>query len=227
MKKKTIAMLVLSLAAITMLLSFTSKTETITSLPGNEVVTGDTKATNIKNMHEAYKAEVISSAKYDAYSQKAEEEGHEQIAMMFSALSKAKSIHADNHQAALEEAGETIPEIEPNFTVGSTRENLQDAIADENKKVNKMYPQFSSTADRAGDRTSLKSLNYAYKTALKHVDYHQKALAALDNNDVKSLPSVFFVCPTCGNIYDSELPERCEVSNTPSENFHEISDRTW
>lgn len=227
MKKTTFAMLVVTLASITMLLSFTSKPETKTFLPGNEVLTGDTKAAHIKNMHEAYKAEVTSSAKYDAYSQKADEEGHQQIAMMFSALSKAKSIHADNHKAALEEAGENIPEVEPNIKVNSTRENLKDALGEEDMKINKMYPQFSSTAERVDDQTSLKSLTYAHKTAQKHRDMNQRALAALENNDVESLPSVFYVCPNCGNIYETDLPERCEVSGTSSEDFHEISDQTW
>ncbi len=227
MKKTTLTMLVVALASITMLLSFTNKTETKTYLTDNEIVTSDTKATNIKNMHEAYKAEVISSAKYEAYSQKAEEEGHSQIAMMFSALSKAKSIHADNHMAALEETGETVPEIEPNFNVKSTHENLKDAIDEENMKINKMYPQFSSTAERVDDQTSLKSLTYAHKTAQKHRDMNQRALAALENNDVESLPSVFYVCPNCGNIYENDLPERCEVSGTSSKDFLEISDQTW
>lgn len=220
-------MLVGTVAVVTMLLSFTNKTEPKTALPENKVVTTDNKSVNLKNMQKAYKAEVISSAKYGAYSEKAEEEGHHQIAMMFNAISKAKSIHADNHQAVLEEEKEFIPEIEPNFNVKSTAENLRDAIEDENNKINTMYPEFTSKADRAMHQPSLKSLNYAYKTAVKHRDYHERALLALVNNNIESLPTVYFICPTCGNVCDTNIPGKCDVSKTSSENFIEVSDRTW
>ena len=227
MKKTTFALMVSTLAVITILLSFTNKTETKSSVPENKTVLVDGKSVNLMNLKDAYKAEIISSAKYAAYSEKAEEEGHHQIAMMFNALSKAKGIHADNHQAVLEDAGETVPEVDPKFEVRSTKQNLEDAIAEEDHKISTMYPKFITNADNIGDLSSLESLNYAHKTALKHKDYHARALVALENNNVESLSSAYFVCPTCGNIFDSDIPEQCDVSMTPSEDFIEVSDQSW
>lgn len=213
-----------AIAATTMLLSFTIKTETKASLSENKVVTVDCKAVHVKNMQTAYKDAVNASAKYEAFSEKAEDEGHHQVAMMFNVLSRAKIIHADNHQAALEESRQTVPDIKPKFEVRSTQENLKDAIGEENNRINAMYPKFISDADKAGDHTSLKSLNYAHKTTLKHADYLNRALAALENGNGQSLPTEYFVCATCGHIYDAEAPESCKVCGTNSEDFIEISD---
>lgn len=217
-------MLVGTIAAITMLLSFTIKTETKASLPGNTVITGDSKAVHFKNMQTAYKDAVTASAKYDAFSEKAEDEGQHQVAMMFNALSRAKSIHADNHQAALVESGQTVPEIDPKFEVRSTHENLKDAISEENNRINAMYPKFITDADKAGERSSLRSLNYAHKATLKHADFLNRALVALENDNGQSLSTMYYVCPTCGHIFDSDAQESCEVCGTNSEDFIEISD---
>jgi len=67
------------------------------------------------------------------------------------------------------------------------------------------------------------SLNYAYKTEQKHKPLYEKALAALQNNTVKSLASVYYVCPTCGNTYDTSAPKRCGISMTSSEKFIKIT----
>lgn len=215
-------MLVSTLAVITMLLSFTNKTEIRTSVKGNEVELSDAKSVNLQNIQNAYKAEVTASAKYEAFSEQAEEEGYHKIAIMFDALSKAKNIHAENHKAVLEEADQDVPEIEPEFQVKTTRENLRDAIADENYKINTMYPEYIANAEKADEQSSLKSLNYAFKTLPKHKDYNDRALAAMEDNKEESLPSVYFVCSTCGNMYDSNIPERCEVSGTESQEFIQV-----
>jgi len=86
-----------------------------------------------------------------------------------------------------------------------------------------MYPEFLKNANTAGNQLSLMSLNYAYKTEQKHKPLYEKALAALQNNTVKSLPTVYYVCPTCGNTYDTTAPKRCGISMTSSEKFIKIA----
>ncbi|MBE0649716.1 MAG: rubrerythrin family protein [Bacteroidales bacterium] len=179
---------------------------------------------NLENMQAAYKGETTASAKYAAYSQKAEEEGHHEIAMLFKAASKSESIHADNHRVVLAQAGQSVPEINPEFNVNSTRENLKDAIEGETYEVTTMYPDFIKNADKAGNQLSLISLKYAYQTEQKHKAFYEKALAALDNDNVESLPTTYYVCPTCGNTYETEAPKRCGISMTSGDKFIEISD---
>jgi len=184
--------------------------------------TKDLAALNFENMQSAFKGETTASAKYAEYSKKAEAEGFHEIALLFKAASTSEKIHANNHKAVLEDGGQKVPEIKPEFTVKTTKENLQDAITGEGYEITTMYPEFITNANSAGNQLSLISLNYAYKTEKKHKPLYEQALAALENNTVKSLAKVFYICPTCGNTYDTTAPKRCGISMTTSEKFIKI-----
>ncbi|MEO6357179.1 MAG: hypothetical protein ABIU77_04160, partial [Ferruginibacter sp.] len=77
-------------------------------------------------------------------------------------------------------------------------------------------------ANEAGNQLAMMSLNYAYKTEKKHKVFYETALAALQNNTVNTLPAIFYVCPTCGNTYDTKAPARCGISMTSGEKFIKI-----
>jgi rubrerythrin len=191
--------------------------------PVSLVTSTDAKSTTTENMQVAFKGETTASAKYAAYSKKAEQEGYHEIALLFKAASTSENIHANNHKAVLQESGINIPVIKPEYAVKSTKENLEDAIAGETYEVTTMYPDFLTTANEAGNQIALISLNYAYKTEKKHKVFYEAALAALQNNTVKSLPVVFYVCTTCGNTYETIAPARCGLSMTDSGKFIKIT----
>lgn len=176
----------------------------------------------LENMAAAFKGETTASAKYMAYSQKAEQEGYHEIAMLFKAASTAENIHANNHKAVLMESGKGVPVFTPEYTVKTTKENLQDAISGESYEASTMYPEFLKTANEAQNKLALISLNYAYQTEQKHKVLYEKALQALNSNSFKNLPSVYFVCSTCGNTYENSAPARCGISMTSSEKFIKI-----
>ena len=182
----------------------------------------DAKAKTIENLQAAFKGETTASAKYAAYSKKAEQEGFHQIALLFKAASTAENIHANNHKAVLQESGNSVPVITPEYTVKSTKENLEDAIKGETYEATTMYPEFLTVANQAGDQLALISLNYAYKTEKKHKVMYETALAALQNNTANTLPVVFYVCSTCGNTYETTAPARCGISMTKSDRFIKI-----
>ena len=240
MKKTTIIISLAAITSLSLLQSCNGKSQANTQMqkPATEstsnekedaekksdkLTNSEANATNIQNMQAAFKGETTASAKYAAYSKKAEAEGHHQIALLFLAASKSEKIHANNHKAVIEDAGQKTPAITPEFTVKTTAENLKDAIAGESYEISTMYPEFLKNANTAGNQLSLMSLNYAYKTEQKHKPLYEKALAALQNNTVKSLASVYYVCPTCGNTYDTTAPKRCGISMTSSEKFIKIA----
>jgi rubrerythrin len=182
----------------------------------------NTARTTTQDMLDAFEGETNASAKYAAYSKKAETEGLHSVAMLFKATSTSENIHANNHKAVLEDMGVRIPAVTPKFTVGTTAENLKDAIAGESYEVATMYPEFITRADAAQNQLGLVSLNYAYKTEIKHKSLYEKTLAAVENKTATSLPTVYYVCPTCGNTYDATPPKRCGISMTGSEKFIKI-----
>lgn len=183
----------------------------------------DPAAKTIANMQAAFKGETNASARYAAFSKKAAAEGYKEIAMLFKAASMAENVHAVNHKAVLEEMGVTVIPVTPEVTVNSTKENLEFSIKGEAYEVAEMYPTFLKEANAADNQLALISLNYAYKTEKKHKVYYEKALAALISNTVNTLPAVYYICPTCGNTYETTAPKRCGISMTSGEKFIKIS----
>lgn len=180
-------------------------------------------AANLANMQAAYKGEMTATAKYAAYSQKAVAEKLPQVALLYKAISAAETVHASNHQAVLAEAGQAVPVIKPEYEVKTTRENLQDDIKGEAYEAATMYPNFLKAAAAAGNDQSTISLTYAQKTEKRHESMYAHALAALDGQTLATLPTAYFVCPTCGNTYESKAPARCGISLTKSSLFTKIN----
>ena len=58
----------------------------------------DSKTKTIENMQAAYKGEKTATAKYEAFSKKAEEEGYHNIALLYNAVSAYENIHEINQK---------------------------------------------------------------------------------------------------------------------------------
>jgi rubrerythrin len=183
-----------------------------------------TPTKTIADLKEGIKGETTASAKYSAFAQKAREEGYDTIAKLFDAASKAEAIHASNHKKVLESLGEKMEDFTPSFEVKSTAENLQAAIDGESYESTTMYVNFINDANAEKVTDAVKSFTWALDTEKKHLDFYQKALAALNANNESTLPSVFAVCPVCGNTYDNAAVDpNCAFCQTPKEQFIIIS----
>jgi len=178
----------------------------------------DAGVKTIENMQTAYKGEKTATAKYEAFSKKAEEEGFHNIALLYNAVSAAENIHATNHKAVIEDAGGIAAVIVPEFKVKSTKENLSEDINGEAYEAKTMYPDFLKTAEIAGNQIAFLSLTYAMKTEQKHKVFFEKALGDLNSNTLMSLPPKYMVCPVCGNTY-TDAPKHCDFSLTSRDSF--------
>lgn len=178
--------------------------------------------TNLLNMQAAYKGEMTATAKYAAYSREAMAEKMPQLALLYKAISAAETIHAGNHKAVLAEADQPVPVIKPEYEVKTARENLQDDIKGEAYEASTMYPDFLKAAAAAGNDLAVVSLTYAQKTEKRHEGMYQRALAALDKHTLPTLPTAYFICPTCGNTYENKAPDRCGISLTKGALFAKI-----
>jgi rubrerythrin len=178
----------------------------------------DAEAETIENMQAAYKGEKTATAKYEAFSKKAIEEGYPYIALLYDAVSAAENIHAINHKAVIEDAGSTVPIITPEYEVKTTKENLNEDINGEAYEAKTMYPNFLKTAETANNQIAFLSLTYAMKTELKHKFFFEQALGDINSNTLNSLPTKYFVCPACGNTY-TDAPKHCDFSLTDRDQF--------
>jgi rubrerythrin len=182
----------------------------------------DYKSKNIENMQSAYKGEVTATSKYKAYADKADLEKYHMIALLYKAVSFSENIHANNHKAVLSGLGKTVPVISPEYAINTTKENLSNDINGEAYEFTTMYPDFLQVAEKAGSQTSVTSLSYAFKTEKKHKLFYEKALGDINSNTLMTLPSVYFICPTCGNTYENILPGHCDFCNTLNNKFIKI-----
>ena len=194
----------------------------VAAISFNFTMISKSNSQTLDNLKAAIIGETTASAKYLAYSKKAKEEGLSKIALLFETASKSEGIHANNHRAVLEQLGVTMEEVKPKYDVKSTKENLQDAINGESYEVSTMYPDFIKVANDGKVNLAVISFNYAYQTEKKHNELYKDALEKLNNKQENTLASNYFVCPTCGNTYAGQAPNRCGISMTSKDRFLSI-----
>jgi rubrerythrin len=161
-----------------------------------------------KNLKEAFAGESQASRRYRFFADKAESEGHSQIARLFRAAVAAETVHARNHLTVL-------------GGIKSTAENLKEAMNGEEYEYTKMYPAFIKEAKAEGNKRAEISFNYANAVEKIHHDLYQKALEALEaGKKIKEEP--YYVCSVCGNTVAGEAPERCPICGAPRSKFKKV-----
>jgi rubrerythrin len=147
------------------------------------------------NLQEAFAGESQANRRYLAFAKKADEEGHHQAARMFRAAAEAETVHAHNHLRALK-------------GVGTTADNLKEAVAGETHEFKNMYPGMIAEAEAEGAKEALRSFQYANEVEKIHAELYQKVL---DNLEGGGEEYPYWVCPVCGYTCEKEHPERCPV----------------
>jgi rubrerythrin len=161
-----------------------------------------------KNLEEAFAGESQASRRYQFFADKAEGEGHLQIARLFRAAVQAETVHARNHLTVL-------------GGINSTKENLKEAMSGEEYEYTKMYPAFIKEAKEEGQTRALNSFNYANAVEKIHHGLYLQALESLQaGQEPKAEP--YYVCSVCGNTVAGEAPERCPICGAPRSKFFEV-----
>lgn len=161
---------------------------------------------------------------YEAFSNKAYEEGYPNVGLLFKALSKAERIHIKNHLHALEE--EFSPELD-DVQSASTRENLIAAIQGESEEGKKLYPKLmkyiKSECKTEYGKVARLSMQWALKVEKEHARILKKALKSIKSgNDFSS--DRIFLCQVCGNLVLDESPGKgCDVCGHDVQFFNQIS----
>jgi rubrerythrin len=165
---------------------------------------GESMPTTAENLKAAFAGESQANRKYLAYANKADKEGYPQIAKLFRAAAEAETIHAFGH---LQNMG----------GIGSTLDNLKDAIAGETYEYTTMYPPMAEQAEKEGHRakTMFKWANAVEKV---HAELYQQALEALQAGKDLSKMEIY-LCPVCGHLELGSAPDKCPVCGTVGAKF--------
>ncbi len=161
-----------------------------------------------ENLQSAFAGESQANRRYLFFADKAEKEGHNQIARLFRAAAEAETIHARNHFAAMD-------------GVGSTRDNLVAGAMGEHYEFTRMYPPFIEQAESEGNKRAQTSFNYANEVEQIHHKYFEAAIKAFDAGQQLKNES-YFVCPVCGNTVAGEAPEKCPICGTAGGKFNRV-----
>lgn len=175
----------------------------------------------IANLKAAIDGESTASAKYAAFAEQAAKDSLFAVEALFKSTSQAEAIHVKNHQSVLAVLGVTdyVGNV-GEFDVKSTAENLQTAIDGETYEFSTMYPGFIKDAETEKSKESIVSFNYAQDAEKGHARIYADVLAKIATPE--ALASVYYLCPKCGNVYESTPAEICELCQTSSEQFIEF-----
>lgn len=156
------------------------------------------------HLHEAFGGESQANMKYRAFAKKAAKEGFPNVARLFETAAEAERIHAEGHLGTLD-------------GIGSTLDNLREAIAGETHEYQDMYPPMLEQAEREGHRAA-RMFGYAVKAEAVHARLYQLALEAVERGEDLTETN-FYLCPICGHIEMGEPPESCPICGAKAKAF--------
>ena len=158
-----------------------------------------------QNLRDAFAGESQANRKYLAFAKKADTEGYPQAAKLFRAAAAAETIHAHAHLRTLK-------------GVGSTADNLKEAIAGETHEFKNMYPAMIKDAEAENEKAALRSFTYANDVEKVHADLYTKALDNLDSMEEAD----YYVCNVCGYTCENEPPDVCPVCQVKAKAFFKV-----
>jgi rubrerythrin len=157
-------------------------------------------------LKEAFAGESQANRKYLAFAVKADQEGYPQAARLFRAAAEAETIHAHSHLKALK-------------GIGSTRENLAEAVGGETHEFKSMYPRMIESAKAEGNKEAERSFHFANEVEKIHAGLYEKMLAGLGS---ATEAYAYYVCPVCGYTADREAPGACPVCGAKGAMFRKV-----
>ena len=123
--------------------------------------------TTQKNLWSAIVSEALANLKYNAYAQRAMQEGHPEVAQIFQEVAGAETVHGINH---LRVSGD----------MASTAENLRAIIEGEAHEAATIYPRMIREALAEGNQEAADSFTLAMERERRHLEAFTEALHGLE-----------------------------------------------
>ena len=120
-----------------------------------------------KNLWNAIVSEALANLKYNAYAQRAMQEGHPEVAQIFQEVAGAETVHGINH---LRVTGD----------LASTAENLRAIIEGEAQEAATIYPRMIREALAEGNQEAADSFTMAMERERRHIEAFTEALRGLE-----------------------------------------------
>ena len=128
-----------------------------------------------QNLKDAFSGESQANRRYLYFAQKADIEGHTEVASIFRSTAEGETGHAHGHLEFLEEVGDPATGL----PIGETKQNLAAAIAGETHEYTDMYPGMARTAREEGFEEVADWFETLAKAEKSHAGKFQRALETL------------------------------------------------
>lgn len=184
---------------------------------------GFSQSKTAANLTEAYRFESGNSTLFAAYAADAEKQGLPKVATFFRAIAKTASIHAGNFEKVLSQMGVTVEPSAPAIILKTPKLNLEDAIKEVRIEAGVKYQEYLDQATADGEKVAAKALRWAKETEQQSLQLFLNVSGALAKENTTTLPSYYWVCPKCGNLYGIPNPEKeCSYCSTEREKFLKV-----
>jgi rubrerythrin len=127
------------------------------------------------NLKAAFAGESQANRRYLYFANKADIEGQNDIAALFRSTAEGETGHAHGHLEYLETVGDPATGL----PIGSSRQNLQAAVAGETHEYTDMYPGMAKAAREEGFDEIADWFETLAKAERSHANRYQKALEQL------------------------------------------------
>jgi rubrerythrin len=124
------------------------------------------------NLIAAFAGESQANRRYLYFAQKADVEGHPEVAALFRSVAEGETGHAFGHLDFLAEVGDPLA----GAAAGDTEENLKAAIEAETYESGEMYPRFARTARDEGFDLIAEWFETLAKAEKSHADRFTRGL---------------------------------------------------
>ncbi|MEG0730703.1 rubrerythrin family protein [Clostridium sp.] len=162
-----------------------------------------------KNLLKTFAGESRARTKYNLYADKAKSEGYQWIAEVFDETALNEYAHARKSYAQLLKR------------VGTTKENLLDAIAGETAEFKDIYKNFEIEAKEEGFTEIANFYKELREVEESHAKRYQDLYNKLQNGTIfKGEKESKWICMNCGYIHeDVEVPLVCPLCKYPKSYF--------
>lgn len=128
-----------------------------------------------QHLKDAFAGESQANRRYLYFANKADVEGHPEVATLFRSTAEGETGHAHGHLDYLAQVGDPAT----GMPIGSSEQNLASAVAGETHEYTDMYPGMAKDAREEGFDEIADWFETLAKAERSHANRYQKALDAL------------------------------------------------
>lgn len=176
--------------------------------------------TEYPDLETAYRQEISDQAHYLAYARQADVEGLGEVGSLFRAVARAEEIHARIHAKLIRRTGKAAVSLQP-IRVGTTEQNLEAAIENENREMHRTYPALVHRAKQTGLERTAEIIHRVRNAEGQHEVLFSHAQSTLRIGK-HSGQRFFYVCPDCGYVTEEITFDKCPDCFGEEERFEMV-----